>query len=107
MRSRIVTSCVWGSIRVGHRRGRDHPALNVEQRAKVVQRRHRNARSNFVGELLTDHRIQHPGRDGHLHVIRELDDDAIGRIAPEPTDDLYGFAVKRMVTVVNGGSGWA
>ena len=72
-----------------------------------MQRGHRNARAPFVGELLTGQRIQHPGRDGHLHVIRELDDDAIGRIAPEPTDDLYGFAVKRMVTVVNGGWGGA
>jgi len=55
----------------------------------------------FVGELLTDQRIQHPGRDGHLYVIRELDDDAISRIPPEPADDLYVFAVKRMVAVVN------
>ena len=63
--------------------------LTVEQRAKVVQRGHRNARLTFVGELLTGHRIQHPGWDGHLHVIRELDDHAVGRIAPEPTDDRY------------------
>ena len=55
----------------------------------------------FVGELLTDQRIQHPGRDGHLHVIREFDDHAVSRIAPEPTDDFYVFAVEGMVTVVN------
>ena len=55
----------------------------------------------FVGELLTDHRIQHPARDGHLYVISELDDDAISRIAAEATDDLDVFAVERMVTVVN------
>ena len=87
----------------GHRRHRDHEALTVEQRAKVVQRGHRNARANFVGELLTGKRIQHPGRDSHLHVIRELDDDAISRIPAEPPDDLYVFAVKRMVPVVNDG----
>ena len=86
---------------MGH--GRGHHTLTVEQRAKFAQRGHRNARSNFVSELLTGQRIQHPGRDGHLHVIRELEDDAIGRVAPKPADDLYGFAVKRMVTVVNGG----
>ena len=55
----------------------------------------------FVGELLTDHRIQHPGRDGHLHVIRELDDHAIRRIAAEPPNDLYVLTVEGMVTVVN------
>jgi len=87
----------------GHRR--DHEALAVEQRAKVVQRGHRNPRTTFVGELLTEQRIQHPGRDSHLHVIRELDDDAISRIPTEPADDLYVFAVKRMVTVVNDGGG--
>ena len=70
-----------------------------------MQRGDRNARSPFVGELLTGQRIQHPGRDGHLHVIRELDDHAISRIAPEPPDDFYVFAVKRMVTVVNDGGG--
>ena len=90
---------------MGHGRGRDHHALTVEQRAKLAQRGHRNARSNFVSELLTGQRIQHPRRDGHLHVIRELEDNAIGRVAPEPADDLYGFAVKRMVTVVNRGWG--
>ena len=55
----------------------------------------------FVGELLTDQRIQHPGRDGHLHVIRKLDDHTVSRIASEPTDDLYVLAVEWMVTVVN------
>jgi hypothetical protein len=54
-----------------------------------------------VGELLTDQRIQHPGRDGHLHVIRELDDHAVRRIASEPPNDLYVFTVEGMVTVVN------
>ena len=70
-----------------------------------MQRGDRNAGSTFVGESLTGQRIQHPRRDGHLHVIREFDDHAISRIPPEPTDDLYGFAVKRMVTVVNDGGG--
>jgi hypothetical protein len=55
----------------------------------------------FVAELLTDERIQHPGRDGHLHVIRELDDHTVRRIASEPPNDLYVFAVEGMVTVVN------
>ena len=55
----------------------------------------------FVGELLTHQRIQHPGRDGHLHVIRERDDDAVRRIAAEPPNDLYVFTVEGMVTVVN------
>ena len=55
----------------------------------------------FVGELLTDQRIQHPGRDGHLHVIRERDDHAVGRIASEPPNDLYVFTLEGMVTVVN------
>jgi hypothetical protein len=100
MRSPIVTSCVWESSSRGHRL-RDQKGLTVEQRAKIVQRGHRNTRSNFVGELLTGKRIQHPGRDGHLYVIRELDDHAISRIASEATDDLYVFAVERMVTVVN------
>ena len=103
----MVTSCVLPSRAVGLRRGRDQEALTVEQRAKVVQRGHRNTRSTFLGEWLTGQRIQHPGRDGHLHVISEPDDHAISGVAPEPTDDLYGFAVKRMVTVVNGGWGWA
>jgi hypothetical protein len=101
MRLPIVTSGVLGFISLGHRRHRDQEGLTVEQRAKVVQRGHRNTRSNFVGELLTGKRIQHPGRDSHLHVIGELDDDAISRIASEPTDDLYVFAVERMVAVVN------
>ena len=57
----------------------------------------------FVGELLTDQRIQHPGRDGHLHVIRELDDHAVRRIASEPPNDRYVFAVKGMVTIVDDG----
>jgi hypothetical protein len=100
MRSAIVTSCVSESISRGHQR-RDQEGLTVEQRAKVVQRGYRNTRTNFVGELLTGKRIQHPGRDGHLHVISELDDHAISRIAPKPTNDLYVFAVERMVTVVN------
>ena len=55
----------------------------------------------FVGELLTGERIQHPGRDGHLYVIRELDDHAVPRIASQPPNDRYGFAVEGMVTVVN------
>jgi hypothetical protein len=55
----------------------------------------------FVGELLTDERIQHPGRDGHLHVIRERDDHAVRRIASEPPNDLYVLPVEGMVTVVN------
>jgi len=103
MRLRIVTSCVLRSPVVGHRRHRDQEGLTVEQRAKVLQRGHGKARSNFVGELLTDQRIQHPGRDGHLHVIREPDDHAVSRIAAEATDDLYVFAVERMVSVVNDG----
>ena len=82
-------------------RRRDHDWLTVQQRAKFAQRGDREARVLFVGELLTGKRIQHPGRDGHLHVISELDDHAISRIAPKPTNDLYVFAVERMVTVVN------
>jgi hypothetical protein len=66
-----------------------------------VQRLYRKARSNFVGELLADKRIQHPGRDGHLHVVREFDDHTFGGMSSEPTNDLYAFAVKRVVTVVN------
>lgn len=54
-----------------------------------------------VGELLTDQRIQHPGRNGHLHVIRELDDHAVRRIASQPPNDRYVFTVEGMVTVVN------
>jgi hypothetical protein len=84
-------------------RPRDHDWLTVQQRAKFAQRRDRQARVLFVGELLTDQRIQHPGRDGHLHVIRELDDHAISRIAAQATNDLYLFAVKRMMPVVNDG----
>jgi hypothetical protein len=57
MRLRIVTSCVLRSPVVGHRRRRDQEGLTVEQRAKVLQRGHRKARSNFVGELLTRQRI--------------------------------------------------
>ena len=68
-----------------------------------MQRGHRNARSTFVGELLTGKRIQHPGRDRHLHVISERDDHTVSRIASELTDDLYVFAVEGMVTVVNDG----
>lgn len=55
----------------------------------------------FVGELLTHKRIQHPGWDGHLHVIGELDDHAVRRIASEPPNDLYVFTVEGMVPVVN------
>ena len=86
---------------VGLRRRCDQQELTVEQRAKVLQRGQRDARSTFVGELLTHQRIQHPGRDGHLHVIRERDDHAISRITSEPTNDFHVFAVEGMVTVVN------
>ena len=72
-----------------------------------MQRGHHNARSTFVGELLTDQRIQHPGRDRHVHVIPELEDHTVSGVAPEPADDFYGLAAERMVTVVNGGGGWA
>src|SRR3982074_2806555 len=54
---------------------------------------------------MTGQRMQHPGRYGHLHVIRELDDHAICHIAAESTDDLYVFAVEGMVTIVNDGGG--
>lgn len=54
-------------------------------------------------ELLTAHRIQHPTGHSDLHLITQFDDEAVGRGAPEPTDDLYGFAVKGVVTVVNDG----
>jgi len=66
-----------------------------------LQRGHRKAHLTFVGELLTGQRIQHPARDGHLHVIRERDDHAIRRIAAEPPNDLYVLTVEGMVTVVN------
>ena len=105
MRSRIVTSFVLGSTSVGYSRRHDQQGLTVNQRAKVVQRGHRNTRSIFVGELLTGQRIQYPGRHRHLHVICELDDHAVRRVASEPTDDLYVFAVERMVPVVNDGWG--
>jgi hypothetical protein len=75
--------------------------LTVQQRAKFAQRRDREAWVLFVGELLTDQRIQHPGRDGHLYVISQLDNHAISCIASEPTDDLYVFGVERMVSVVD------
>jgi putative transposase len=55
----------------------------------------------LVGELLTGERIQHPGWDGHLYVIREPDDHAVRRVASEPPNDRYGFAVEGMVAVVN------
>jgi len=58
---------------------------------------------SFFGSDRRIQSIQHPGRDSHLHVIRQLDDDATSRIPAEPADDLYVFAVKRMVTVVNDG----
>jgi len=101
--SRIITSCVSGPLQGDRGRRRDRDRLTVQQRAQFAQRRDREARVLFVGELLTGNRIQHPGRDGHLYVIREPDDHAVRRIAAEPTDDLYVFAVERMVTVVNDG----
>ena len=79
--------------------------MTVQQRAKFAQGRDREARVRFVGELLTGHRIQHPGRNSHLHVIGERDDDALSRIPAEATDDLYRFAVERVVTVVDDGGG--
>ena len=75
----------------------------VDQRAQVAQRRPRDTRARVVRELLTGQRIQHPGRDRHVHVVRERNDHAVGRVAPPPTDDRYVFAVERMVTVVNRG----
>ena len=101
IRSRIVTSRLLRSLRVDRGRHRDHDWLTVQQRTKFAQRRDREARVLFVGELLTGERIQHPGRDGHLYVIRELDDHAVPRIASQPPNDRYGFAVEGMVTVVN------
>ena len=94
---------MFGSTGVGHGRRRAHHGLTVKQHAKVVERGHRNTRPHVVGELLTGQRIQHPGRNGYLHVISELDDHAISRVASETTNDLYVFAVERMVTVVNRG----
>ena len=73
----------------------------VEQLAKIAQGRQADAGSRFLGELRTGQRIQHPGRHGDLNFIRQRDDDAISRMTPEPTDDLYRFAVEWMVTVVD------
>jgi hypothetical protein len=104
MRSRIVTSCVLRSPVTGfHRAGRGQPGLTVQELTECTQRRYSNARLRFFSELLTAHRIQHPTGYSDLHLIMQSDDEAVGRGAPEPTDDLYGFAVKRMVTVVNDG----
>jgi hypothetical protein len=46
------------------------------------------------------HRIQHPAGHGDLHLVPELDDDAVGRRVEAP-DNGYGFAAKRMVSIVN------
>jgi hypothetical protein len=48
---------MWRSSRVGYDRRCDDDGLAVEQRAKIVQRRDRDARPHFVGELLTRQRI--------------------------------------------------
>jgi len=48
------------------------------------------------------HRIQHPARDRDLHLLAQLDDDAV-RLRVESPDDRYEFVVKRMMTVVNDG----
>lgn len=98
--SRILTS--YGrDCATTDREGDSGHRLAVDHRAKVAQRRHRDAGACFVGELCTGQRIQHPGRHGHLHVITERDDHAVSHITPEPTEDLYGLAVEWMVTVVN------
>jgi len=81
---------------------RGQQRLPVDQRAQIAQGRHGDARVRFVGELLTGQRIQHPGRHGHLHVIRQRDDDTVRGIATQPTDDRDVLAVEGMVTVVNG-----
>jgi hypothetical protein len=60
-------------------------------------------RSRIVTSCVLRSPIQHPTGYSDLHLIMQSDDEAVGRGAPEPTDDLYGFAVKRMVTVVNDG----
>jgi hypothetical protein len=48
------------------------------------------------------HRIQHPAGHGDLHLVAELDDDAVGPRV-EPPEDRYGFAVKWVVTIVDDG----
>jgi hypothetical protein len=104
MRSRIVTSCVSRSPVAGlHRAGRGQPGLTIHELTECTQRRDSNARLRFFSELLTAHRIQHPAGHGDVDVITELDDHAVARRSPEMTDDLYAFAVKRMVTVVDDG----
>jgi hypothetical protein len=106
MRSRIVTSCVSRSPVAGlHRAGRAQPGLTVHELTEGTQRRDSNARLRFFSELLTAHRIQHPTGHSDLHLITQFEDEAVGRGAPEPTDDFYGFAVKGVVTVVNDGCG--
>ena len=86
-----------------HRAGRNQPGLTVHELTECTQRRDRNARLRFFRELLTAHRIQHPAGHSDLHLITQFDDEAVDRRTPELTDDLYGFAVKGMVTVVNDG----
>jgi hypothetical protein len=48
---------MWRSSRLGHDRRRDDDRLAVEHRAKIVQRRDRDAGPPFIGELLTCERI--------------------------------------------------
>lgn len=88
-----------------HRAGRAQPGLTVHELTEGTQRRDSNARLRFFSELLTAHRIQHPTGHSDLHLITQFEDEAVGRGAPEPTDDFYGFAVKGVVTVVNDGCG--
>ena len=104
MRSRIVTSCVSRSPSAGlHQACGEPPGLTVNELTEFTQGRHGNAGPHFFGELLTAHRIQHPTGHGDLYVITKLDDEAVCRIAPKPTDDLYLFAVKGTVAIVNDG----
>ena len=100
--SRILTS--YGrDCATAAREGDTGQWLAVDQRAKVAQRRHRDAGARFVRELRTGQRIQHPAGHSDLHVIRQRDDHAVRRLASEPTDDRYRFAVERMVAIVNRG----
>jgi hypothetical protein len=102
MSSRIITSSVSRSRLAGlHLAGGEQPGATVNELTEFGQRRHSNPGPRVVGELLTGHRIQHPTGHGDLYIVAKLYDEAVCRVAPEPADDLYMFAMNGMVTIVD------
>jgi hypothetical protein len=58
-------------------------------------------RRNGVPDVVTRERIEHPGGQGHLDAIGELNNEAIRGLAPQPPDNLHGLSKAGMVRVTD------